>query len=71
MPLYFSQLYYIGEGLAKIGGLVSDSDGSLISKMSDNSSIKYIILITPFNNKSKKHDNNKLKEPLKPLSFIF
>ena len=53
MPLYFNQLYYIEEGLAKIGGLVSDSDGSLISKMSDNNSIKFFIIITPFSTKTK------------------
>ena len=45
VPLYFGSTVYIEEGLAKIGSLMSDSDGSLISDAKDQNAIKYVISI--------------------------
>ena len=45
VPLFFPDSVYIEEGLAKVGTIVSDSDGSLISDAKDQNSIKHVISI--------------------------
>lgn len=48
MPLFYSHLTYIEEGLAKLGTLVCDSDGSLISNPRDQNSIELVVSVSNY-----------------------
>ena len=49
MPMFFEGLTYIEEGIGRIGSLVSDSDGSIIADIRNQTSIKHVVSICNLN----------------------